>query len=457
MRSAALLAAIALLGCERVLGIDTGRFLVDAGPCQAPIRVRVLYDMTGPTRDVGNDTGKGVYDYLRELDDGGGLRECRIDVDVADTKYDPAATLAAYQAWQARPEWPEVSAIFVQGTPMAQLVAPRAADEHKVVVSSSYAGELAAPSFVSHDVSVPSLNDAFVQGRVPVTKKSPGYPFAFFQATDYTTSARIAINHAWRQGAKRVGFFYCTTSAFCTDPVDGAKLFLEQLGGTQVGRDLAVELAEPEDSVASKVRTFFEQELAHKKADPSYDVVDWIWFGDTRAELASVGKALASVKSDLGLGVSVVTNTYGLDEALYGACGDACVGMLGVQAFYAWGDPTAAAMPDVERVHAKYRALDGDGPHQTVGYVAGYATTAAFRIAATAVVDAGLPMNGDNLRVAFERFQNQPLEGLGAVSYTTLDHRPQGTARIYRVAAGGRLEAVGQPITITLAPEWIGW
>jgi hypothetical protein len=66
-------------------------------------------------------------------------------------------------------------------------------------------------------------------------------------------------------------------------------------------------------------------------------------------------------------------------------------------------------------------------------------------------------MNGDNLRAAFERFNNQPLEGLGAVSYTGVDHRPQGTARIYRIASGGRLEAVGQPITITLAPEWIGW
>jgi ABC-type branched-subunit amino acid transport system substrate-binding protein len=454
--------ALALVGCENVLGIDTGRYLVDAAAkpaCAGPIRLRVVYDMTGPTRDVGNDTGKGVYDYLRDIDDTGGIRGCRLEVDVQDSKYDTQTTLGVYEAWRARPEWREVSAIFVQGTPMTQLIAPRAADEHKLVVSSSYAGALAAPAFASHDVSVPSLNDAFVEGTVPVTKTSQGYPFVFFQSTDYTTSARIAMSHTWAQGAKRVGFFYCTTSAFCSDPVDGAKTFLEKLGGTRVGRDLAIELAEPDDSVAAKVSAFFQKELAHKTTDPSYDVVDWIWFGDTRAELASLGKALARVKTDLGVAVSVVTNTYALDEALYAACGDGCVGFLGVQAFQAWGDPSATGMQDVMRVHAKYRAIDKepDNAHRTVDYVAGYVTTAAWRIAATAAIDAGLPMNGANLRAAFERFRNQPVEGFGTISYTDTDHRPQGTARIYRLAAGGKLEAVGQPITITLTPEWIGW
>ncbi len=465
MLSLAALAAfsVADVACKGVLGIDTGRYLADggagAGACDGTIRLRILYDMTGPTRDVGNDTGKGIYDLLRATNDAGGIRGCPLELDVADTKYDVPATLAAYDAWRGRSDWAGVSAIFVQGTPMTQAIAPRAAGEQRLVVTSSYSGEFGSPVPVTHDVSVPSLSRTFVEGAVPVIKQSPGHPFAFFQATDYSTSARIAISHAWRQGAKRVGFFYCSTSAFCADPVDGAKVFLKGLGGTKIGRDLTIELADDDAAVAAKVLSFFQQEQAHKVTDPAYDVVDWVWFGNTRASLASAGKALRAVEQQLGLHVSVITNTYGLDESLYAACGDACVGFLGVQAFPAWGDPSAAGMPALQAVHARYRRVDGEDPsaHRTVDYVAGYVTAAAWRLAATAAVDAGQPVTGQTVKDAFERFRNQAIEGFTSLTYTPTDHRPQGTARVYRMGAAGALEAVGQPLSVQLSADWLGW
>jgi ABC-type branched-subunit amino acid transport system substrate-binding protein len=453
--------SIADVACKGVLGIDTGRYLAEggAGVCQGTIRVRVLYDITGPTRDVGNDTGKGIVDVLRATNDGGGIRGCTLDLDVADTKYDVPTTIAAYDAWRARPEWTDVSAVFVQGTPMTQAIAPRAADARKLVVTSSYSGEFGSPLPVSHDVAVPSLSSSFALGSVPVTKKSPGHPFAFFQATDYSTSARIAVSHAWRQGAKRVGFFYCSTSAFCADPVDGAKVFLKGLGGTEIGRDLTIELTDDDPTIAAKVLAFFQEELAHKTADPSYEIVDWVWFGNTRASLASAGKALRAAEQQLGVHVSVITNTYGLDESLYAACGDACVGFLGVQAFPAWGDPSAPGMPTLQAVHAKYRAVDGEDPnaHRTVDYVAGYVTAAAWRLAVTAAVDAGQSVTGQSVRDAFERFRDQPVDGFAALTYTPSDHRPQGTARVYRLGTTGALEVVGQPLSIQLSADWLGW
>ncbi len=452
---------VADVACKGVLGIDTGRYLADggAGACTGTIRVRILYDMTGPTRDVGNDTGKGIYDLLRATNEAGGVRGCLLDLDVADTKYDVPTTIAAYDAWRARPEWTDVSAVFVQGTPMTQAIAPRAAGEQKLVVTSSYAGEIGSPVPSSHDVGVPSLNGSFTEAVVPVTKKSPGYPFVFFQATDYTTSARIAVNHAWQKGAKRVGFFYCSTSAFCADPVDGAKVFLKGLGGTQIGRDLTIELADDDATIQSKVVQFFQQELAHKGVDPTYEIVDWIWFGNTRASLASVGKALRAAEQQLGFQASVITNTYGLDEALYAACGDPCVGFLGVQAFPAWGDPSATGMQALQTVHAKYRAVDGEDSalHRTVDYVAGYVTAAAWRLAVASAIDAGQPVTGASVRDAFERFRDQPVDGFAALSYSKTDHRPQGAARVYRLGAAGALEVVGQPISIQLSPDWLGW
>ena len=37
-----------------------------------------------------------------------------------------APSLEAYRGWRARPEWPEVSTIFLQGTPMTQALGPQA-------------------------------------------------------------------------------------------------------------------------------------------------------------------------------------------------------------------------------------------------------------------------------------------------------------------------------------------
>ncbi len=458
-------AALAVAGasCKGVLGIDTGRYLSDGGrsaaACPKPIGVRLFYDMTGPTAEVGNDTGKGIYDLLRATNAAGGIRGCLLDLDLANTKYDVPTTVAAYDALRARPDWQAVSTLFVQGTPMTQALAPRAAAEARLVVTSSYAGELGSPAPSSHDLFVPSLNGAFVEADVPVTKRSPGYPFTFFQATDYTTSARIAVSYAWRNGAKRVGFFYCSTSSFCTDPVDGAKAFLKGLGGTGIGRDLSIELSDDDAQILGKTLAFFRAELDHRVKDPTYAVVDWIWFGNTRTSLASTGRALKAVEQQLGLHVTVITNTYGLDESLPAACGDACAGFLGVQAFPAWGDPSAAGMQALQQVHATYRALDGEDPllHRTVDYVAGHVTAAAWKLAVEAAIDAGDPVSGASIRDAFERFRSQPVDGFAQLTYSPSDHRPQGTARVYRLGAAGALEIAGQPISIPLSPDWLGW
>lgn len=443
--------------CEDVIGIDTSRYVVGAGPgaCQGTIHVRVLYDMTGPTADVSTDGGKGVTDYLRDLNDAGGLRGCPIAFELGDSKYDPAATLAVYQAWQAEPDWPLVSVIFAGGTPMTQVIGPLAAQDGKVLVTNAYAGELASPLPVSHDVGVPSLSDAFVAATVQEKKSSPGYPLVFFPGTDYTTSARIAAYYVWQRGAKRVAFVYCSTSAFCTDPVDGAKTFLASLGGTQIGRDLHVELTDDDAQVGQKVATFFQQEADHRAADPSYAPVDWIWFGNTRASLASLGRALAGRSG----APSVITDTFGLDEALYAACGDACVGMLGVQPLPVYDDPSVSGMPRLTSVHDRYRAIDGDPPqlHATAEYVAGFVAAAAWRAAAESVLDGGLPLTGDNLRAALETFQSRPIETFASLSFSPTDHRPQSTSRVYQLAPSGKLASMGQPVSIALQPDWLGW
>lgn len=428
-------------------------------PCRGPIRVRVMYDMTGDTKEVGTAAGKGEYDYLRAIDAAGGIRGCRLDIDVQDTRYDKRASLEVYAAWRARPDWPEVSTIFVQGTPMTQVLGPLAAADRKVILSGAYAGELAAARPTSVDVAVPSLSDAFAEASLRVRKQSPGYPYVFFQGTDYTTAARVAANFAWRQGARRMAFFYCSTSAFCTDPVDGAKTFLAQLGGTRIGRDLFVELGDDAPAIERKVLRFFHDELRHRAAHPDYEIADWIWFGNTSPNAASLGKALRKVKDQLGIDVRVIGNNWSVDESLYARCGDACAGFHVVQPFALFGDPTAAGTAALVADHARYRTVDGDPPgaYRTVQYVYGRVAVATWKLAVERLLDQGRPVTGPELRDLLEGFHGIDIEGFATIGYTATDHRPQSGARISRLGPHGRMETIGQPLSLSLQGDWLGW
>lgn len=452
---------LGIAGCADVLGINTDRYYeeLSEGQCVGTLRVRVMADETGPTKDVGLAGGKGVVDYLRAVDATGGIRGCNLDIEVADTRYDVETTLAAYRRWQAAPEWPEVSTVFGQGSPMTLAVGPLAAEEGKVVVTTAQNGEFATPRPVSHDVGVPALNDSFAPATFPSRKTSLGYPSVFFQGTDYTTTARIAMNFAWKNSGKRVGFFACSTSAFCTNPVDGAKTFLPTLQGIAVGRDLALELGDDDAIVEKKTLKYFQEEVAHAEADGSYAPVDWIWFGNTRTTLARLGRALAKVKATLGIAPKVISNTYGMDELLYSECGDACLGFYSVQSIAMFGDPTEPGMAKVVELHAKARRDDGEDEslYATTPFVHGYVAAATWKAAVESVLDAREPVTGETIRLALETFQQRSIAGLASVSYSATDHRPQASVRVYTLGPKGALSRVGQPLSVSLQPAWLGW
>lgn len=428
-------------------------------PCASPIRVRVMYDMTGDTREVGMAAGKGEYDYLRAINSAGGIRGCKLEIDVQDTRYDKRVSLDVYHAWKARPDWRDVSTIFLQGTPMTQTLAPLAAADGKIVMSSAYAGELAAPGPTSVDIALPSLNDAFREASVPVRKQSPGYANVFFQGTDYTTAARVAASFAWRQGARRMAFFYCSKSTFCTDPVDGAKTFLKQLGGTQIGRDLVLELGDDAATIERKVLQFFQQERAYQAVHPDYQIADWIWFGNTSPNTSALGHAIDKARRDYGLAIHVIGNNWSVDESLYRQCGDACVGFYVVQPYALFGDPTMTGTARLLADHATYRRLDGEQPeaYRTVQYVYGRVAVATWRLAVERLLEQRKPVTGGNLRAVLETFQNLDVEGFATISYSATDHRPQSGVRITQLGPRGGMETIGPPMSLSLQRGWLGW
>jgi branched-chain amino acid transport system substrate-binding protein len=474
---AGLLGAAAAAGCADVINIPDDRFVTGAsgtadGRCVGTISVRVLADYTGAIKAVATPYVKGEIDYLRELNETGGIRGCSLDIDVQDYGYDVNRAQAIYDAWRARPDWPQVAAVFAGGTADTLQLAPQAQADQKPLLSGSYFGALASPRPINFQVNVPEVGLDFRESVFPTQVESPGYPYCFFVGTDYSTGGRVAVFHVKSQGGKRMGFFRCSNNVYCTGPLAALRSYAKELE-LPIGRDLIVEMGGQQAAYDASVLEYFQQEKARREADPTYEMVDWVWLGNTTPDTATLARALGAANAALGLNVQIIVNNWAMDEALPVLCGSACADFVhGIMPFTAFGDTSRGSteMPKVVALHDKWRQRDYDEAaaagapdaklesHRNVRYVQGYVNALVFRIAAERVLDLGLPVNGENVKNALETFDDVDTGGLtDRLSFSPDDHRPQSSESIYKLSAEGKL--VREPYDRTIARQtiWLGW
>jgi Periplasmic binding protein len=470
-------AALALGGaaCADLLDIPddrrvAGAVAAEGGRCSGVVPVRVLEDAGGPFDAFEQPFVAGVTDYLRELDATGGLRGCAVELDRQDAGYDVARAQQIYDGWKGRADWGGVAAIFTASTSATLQLAPQTTLDRKPLVSGSYLGALASPLPVSWKVDVPEVGPTFEESAFPSEIESVGYPYTFFTGTDYSTGGRVAMFHVKSLGGQRVGFVHCSI-VFCTGPLAALRTYAGELG-LPIGRELTLELDDPQEAYDRSVLTYFEQELARRDADPAYVPVDWLWMGNTTLTTARLARAVARANTALGLHVQIMVNSRGIDENLHAACGPDCADLVhGVLPSAFYGDlGRGPEMTKVMALHDKWRQLDleasrRDGQaapprasYADVNYVQGYASALAFRVAAELVLDRGLPITGKNLKEALESFQNVETGGLtDRLSFRPDDHRPQSAVTVYKLAPNGALVTERSASAISLQNGWLGW
>jgi hypothetical protein len=448
-----------------------------APACEGSISVRIFKDTDGATKDIGVPYYYGLMDYLRNLNDAGGLRGCPIDMKDAETSYDDQKTINAYNAWKRDPSWSSVVAIFTWGTGPTASVADQAMADKKILISGSYAGSLASPIPISKDVSYNDISVDF--GTAPLTeaKKSLGYPYLFFPSTDYSTGARVAVQTAWKEGGKKIAMFH-GTALYCTDPLAAAKSQVNQLGPTriQLGRDLIIEqTATPdENAIINAIVAYFQQEINEKKAMPDYVPVDWVWSGNTFATTIVMGKALEQarqlIRSQLGAAawdIRLIANNWGINDSngFFNSCGgtpNPCVEkVFGIFPFRTYGDVSASGMPTLMDTHDRYRMKDGVdlNSYRSTPYVQGYVAALMWRLAMEKAIADGNPViTPDILKTYLERFDLQDMQGLtaGRLTFTPNDHRGQSTETIQNITASGVFSFV-DTYQLSLDPSWQGW
>ena len=474
--------------------------------CDGPIRIRALNATDSVTvADLALPVYLGALDYLREINETGGIRGCQLEWEFTQVGFgDPTSAIAAYEAYRAQPVWNDVVAFFGISSADTLALGPRVQEDKKVLFSMAYNGTIASPDPKTTTVTVPNTSATFQESTAPTQIDTVGYPYVFFPGTDYSTAMRLAMQYvASINAGARVGFATCRANEFCINPLNAGKAYgAEQ--GLAIGRPLYVELTDRQNEYGAAVAAYFGAEAAQVQRDPAYKPVSWLWAGNLTAGTfflaATMGQlsqlepapdpALQPVWArarELMASTKIIANNYGFDESLPDLCGRlgagaiACSKIFGVMPFLAFGDTSTAAadMPGLVALHDKWRARDANVTYiepglladagvpqpttRSVRYVQGHMNVELLKTAIERVADAHQRVTGETLKAALESFRSVDTGGLTApLSFTAKDHRPQSSLSVYQVlppldGGAGGLTNVAPNQRIPLKDEWLGW
>lgn len=402
------------------------------------IHVRGIFDLSGPTKDVGIAYFLGVQHFISHVNANGGIRGYQVDMQWRDYAYDAEEAVAQYQEWQSADDWSDVVTIFGWGTGDSMALKDIVAADKRPYVSASYAGSLADPRQA---------------------------PYNFFGGTDYSTSIRLAMKFiAEREGAgQKIAFAHCS-AGYCKEPIPAGKQYAESLG-LVVAPDIlpceaggsdnkCPELSDDEATIAAKMAEYIA-------ANPD---VTWIWLGNTitTATYTILGAL------DANSNIKFISNTWGFDESIAARCGDACVGTLyGIVPFAFFGDTIASGMTTLLDIHREWlpkTAADATLPDavreataENVHYVQGHVSFLLWKAAIEKLAKEKKDITGEAIKKALETFSPLNTGQITApIHFSADDHRPNSQVRIYAVNADGRLR-FDTEVSIDLEDAWLGW
>jgi len=373
------------------------------------IRIGALFDLTGPTADVGKDYAQGVRDYIRYVNENGGIDGIAIELIETDYGYKVPEAISAYKKFK---DQYKVCAIIGWGTGDTNALKTYVARDKIVYISASYSAKLTDPKQA---------------------------PYNFIAVADYTTQLRSVLKYAYENWDKnrppKIAFTYPNVE-YGTDPIKGGKAFAKELGYE----------IKPEDEIVSLKATSAMDQLQRIKSWGA----DFVWIGGT---ISSASVILRNAK-DLGMDVTFMVNCWGWDSRIVELAGDAAEGH-----YYNWpgvmfGDDVPGMNPILE-MHNKYHPNDT----HTIHYIKGWLNAMVIIEGMRRVVQKGEEITGENVKAELETFRNWDPEGLAPpISYYPDDHRPSLANNIYTIENGKikKLATVDLEKEYGRRKDWLG-
>jgi len=355
---------------------------------ESPIKIGAVYDMTGPTADVGAPYGRGEQGYVDWLNANGGVNGRKVELIGQDYAYkvDQAEQLYSQYVNQDK-----VVAFMGWGTGDTEALRGKIAKDKIPFMSASYSINLA------------KINEA---------------PYNFLAGVTYSDQMVIALQwvleDAKAKGVEPKVVVFHHDSPFGQSPVPDGKAFADANGIAYT------------DIAMPKGATDLTPQLTQAQD-----------FGATYVVIQNVSSPAALLlKNAKSLGMTDQTQFICLnwcaDELFVKLAEGAAEGALGVMPFTSDFSVPGAKDP-AEYLKSKGKSLDDEGLH----YVQGWWTMATMIEGVKQTMDAKKDLTGENIKASLEALQNFSTGDVTApIGFTATDHRGNDKAKVHQVQGG---------------------
>ncbi|MCY4400620.1 MAG: ABC transporter substrate-binding protein [Gemmatimonadetes bacterium] len=375
------LLAAALLLASAACGGDGG----GDGAADADIKVGAIFDLTGPTADVGTDYADGMRGYADWMNLRGGIEGRPIDLIYQDYAYQVARAEQLYSQFVN-----EGVVVFMGwGTGDTEALRLRITEDEIPFSSAS----------LSHVLGDPADS-----------------PYNFLVASSYTDQFRIALDWIARnhgEGTPVVALMH-NASPFGLSP--------SRHGGVEFAAALGIDLTLYE---MPRGAVDYTAEFSRIRQSGARYVV----FQNTSGPAAV---ALQNARS-LGVDATFICLNWCSNAQLVQLAGEAAEGVVGTIPYA----PLSVDVPGTrvirEYLEAKGESIEG----RTNAYTQAWWTFSIFAEAMKQVLASDQELTGANIKAALETFTDLDMGGVTVpITFTPTDHRGAKGLRIFRVEGG---------------------
>ncbi|MDE2793476.1 MAG: ABC transporter substrate-binding protein [Gemmatimonadota bacterium] len=355
----------------------------DAAP--DAIKVGAIFDLTGPTADVGTDYADGMRGYVDWVNAQGGIEGRPIELMYQDYAYQVPRAEQLYTQFVAE----GVVAFMGWGTGDTEALKLRIAEDEIPFSSAS----------LSHILGDPAEA-----------------PYNFLVATSYTDQFRIALDWIARnhgEGTPVVALMH-NASPFGLSP--------SRYGGVEFAEALGIDLTLYE---MPRGAVDYTAEFSRIRQSGARYVV----FQNTSGPAAV---ALQNARS-LGIDATFICLNWCSNAQLVRIAGEAAEGVMGTMPYAPLGVDVPGTRVIREYLAGKGESIEG----KTNAYTQAWWTFAVFAGAMRQVLAAGDELTGANIKAALETFTDFDMQGVTVpLSFTPDDHVGAKGLRIFRVERG---------------------
>jgi branched-chain amino acid transport system substrate-binding protein len=348
--------------------------------------------LTGVFAFAGIGIHAGIQDYVKIVNDAGGIKGRKLKYVAEDTGYKVDTSVAVFNKINSQEK---VSFYYGDSTGFSKTINPELDRRGSILMAgASFATELNDPR---------------------------KYPLQFLVGPDYTEMVSILLAYISKAtpGAKIA--FVNSDTEFGRDPIVPSEAKAKELGLNVVEK-----IVTPPGSVDVSTEV-----LKLRRANPDYT----IFHGYV---LAPLPEFMTQAKQ-LGLKTKFMGTFWSMDNSIWAKVGDAADGFMGVMPYRYYFD-TEGKAPMLEKI----RQMRPE--YQSTPYMQGFLTAMLFTEAAKRTLEAGKELNGANLKAAINSIKDFDTGGIIGVPISIPGNSiPVG--RIYRYDAAKK--------TMQPASDWI--